>query len=66
MMMMRDYDHIKKIFYHLAVVSMKRSNCFKSIIFVLFFEKTINLLFTARTKAVEESNKFITEICGMR
>ena len=66
MMMARDYEFIKKVFYHLAVVSLNKSNCFKLTIYVLFFEKTINLLFTARTKAVEESNEFITEICGMR
>ena len=28
MMMAREYDDIKKIFYHLAVVAMNRSNCF--------------------------------------
>ena len=44
---------------------MNRSNSFSNL-FVLVFEKTTNILFTVRTKAIQESNNFITEICGMR
>ena len=55
MMMARDYEFIKQIFYHLAVVSMNKSNCFKFTIYVLFIQKTINLFLQQGQKQLKKA-----------
>ena len=50
MMMARDYEYIKTIFYHLAVVSMNRSKCFKLKISFCFLNNLLTFYLQKRQK----------------